>query len=238
MFRTDPLTGRVARGRYQIWNIHNARCLVQFHEPKFHFVSMKRQYFYHLHSTGTSPCTMTKDAYQHARATWLCTGCAAPKPETKSVDVKIQEPYPIESPLTFVSGCGIAIANWEFLKGLNEDILRRDLFLGKVIDPTGIVLRDWVTWRGRRRLIVRGTKNVSHRQCDICGRHVYFAMGRRYLFPRPPTDALIYESDLFGLVTTREVIASITLNRWPKLGLEKLQVLEKPKDSLPELVLK
>ena len=63
-------------------------------------------------------------------------------------------------------------------------------------------------------------------------------MGRRYLFPRPPTDALIYESDLFGLVTTREVIASITLNRWPKLGLEKLQVLEKPKDSLPELVLK
>jgi hypothetical protein len=197
---------------------------------------MSEEHFYHLHSTGIEPCSMTKDAYERARATWLCPGCAAPKPGTAAVDVHIQEKAPSEKPLSFANGCGVPLANREFLLSLGTDVVQRDLYLGKVFGPRGNVLDDWVTFRGRRRVIVRGSKNVSHRQCNVCARHVYFAMGSRYLFPPPGSDASIHESDLFGLVVTPELAARVTVNRWPKLGVEELKVVEKPKDALPELV--
>lgn len=54
-----------------------------------------------------------------------------------------------------------------------------DLWLGNVFDFEGRCIDDWKTFRGRHRLIVRGSKNVSYRQCVECGRYVFFAMGNR-----------------------------------------------------------
>lgn len=119
---------------------------------------------------------------------------------------------------------------------LSKDAVQRDLYLGNVFGPNGNVLDDWVTFRGRHRVIVRGSKNVSYRKCNVCGRHVYFAMGSRYLFPQPTSDASIQESDLFGLVVTPQVMARVTVSRWPNLGVEELKVAENPKDALPELM--
>lgn len=196
---------------------------------------MSRDRFYHFHSTGTDPCSMAKDAYERARATWLCVGCTAPKPGTKAVDVHIQEKMPAEPSLTFVNGCGVPIANREFLMSLGIDLVQQDLYLGKVFGPTGDVFTNLVTFRGRRQIIVRGSKNVSYRQCDVCGRSVYFAMGNRYLYPQPAADVSIFESDLFGLVVASEAMERIKINQWRKLGVEELKVTEKPQDGLSKL---
>lgn len=192
--------------------------------------------FIHLHPTGMSPCTLDKSALAQAKETWLCSGCGAPKPSVGSIDVQIQEDRPEDVPLTFVNGCGVILARRELVDALGLANVQANLLLGSVTGPTGEKVTDWLSIRARHRVIVRGSKNVSYRCCDVCGRHVYFAMGGRYLFPAPPADASICETDLYGLLVTPEVVDSVALARWPKLGVEKLRVLAKPKDSLGELV--
>lgn len=191
--------------------------------------------FIHLHPTGLNCCSMDKVARAEAARTWLCKGCGTPKPGVCAVDLQIQEVRPDPAPLTFVSGCGIALARRDFLEALGSERVQTDLMLGTVTGPSGEVIPDWLTVRGRRRLIVRGSKHVSYRRCEFCGRHVYFAMGTRYLFPAPDLAASIFESDL-SLVVIPDVLKEVSLGRWPKLGIERLKVLHKPKDSLGDLL--
>lgn len=192
--------------------------------------------FVHLYPKGMNPCTLEKSAYSRAVETWLCTSCCAPKPTAGLIDVQIQEERPGDNPITFVSGCGVVLARSELLTALGPKRVHDDLLLGIVRGPSGQVMREWVTVRGRHRVIVRGSRNVSYRQCELCGRHVYFAMGARYLFPAPLGGASIYESDLYGLVVAPSVLEGASLDQWINLGIEKLKVLHKPKDLLGELL--
>jgi hypothetical protein len=197
---------------------------------------MSNTEFVHLHPTGMNPCTLVKSAYAAAIETWLCTGCGAPKPSVGAVDVQIQEERPADAPIAFVNGCGVVLARRDFLLLLGTARVQADLLLGEVSGPSGKVMPDWATVRGRRRAIIRGSKNVSYRRCESCGRHVYFAMGSRYLFPAPVDGASIYESDLYGLLVAPNVLEGISLSSWPMLGIESLKVLPRPKDSLGELL--
>lgn len=196
---------------------------------------MKTQEFFHLYPTGMHPCTPDKRTHAAAIKSWLCPGCGAPKSSVDTaIDIQIQESIPKDAPITFVSGCGLVLARSDFLEQLGETHVRTDLLLGKVSDPAGFVLPDWITLRARHRVIIRGSKNVSHRRCDICGRQVYFAMGAPYLFPAP-VGAFIYESDLYGLLIHPDLFSEKIRKRWPDLGVEVLKVAAEAKDSLGEL---
>jgi hypothetical protein len=106
------------------------------------------------------------------------------------------------------------MASMAFLDALGTDLIQRDLYLGRVYGPDGQELREWATLRGKHRLTVRGTKNVSYRRCAQCGRDVYFAMGKKYLYPGPPPDIAIFESDLCGLVLTEETFLRAGVETW------------------------
>ncbi len=64
---------------------------------------------------------------------------------------------------------------------------------------------------------------------------LYHAIGKRYLYPAPPNDATISESDLAGLVVPADIAARVQAKRWQKLGIEPLPVLEAPTDGLGQL---
>jgi hypothetical protein len=191
--------------------------------------------FLHLQSTTMDPCSLTNADYAEARNTWLCTGCGVPKPGVHEVDVFLEE-APGDKPLNIVNGCGLPIAYKPFLDEFPSDTVRRDLYLGQVYGPGRRLLTDWVTFRGRRRLIIRGSKNVGHRKCSECGRDVYFATGARYLYPEPPSDAALFESDCFGLILAQDLVPHGELGKWSKLRIDRLPVLQSPKDALGELV--
>jgi hypothetical protein len=196
---------------------------------------VKAREFIHLSYTGKEPCTLSRNAYSTALKTWLCQGCGRPYPSVQTVDAELGE-GPSDAPLTFVSGCGIIVAHRDLLRLFDSERIARDLFLGTVKDRSGKVDPDWLTVRGRRRLIVRGSEDVSHRRCELCGRTVYFAMGEEYLFPAPPPDASIYEGDL-TLVVERNVIKDdAALTWWPRLEVKDLIVFEKPRDGLGDLM--
>src|SRR5690349_7421596 len=175
--------------------------------------------YYHIQSATMDPCTLTRDALAQAQESWLCRGCGAPKPEVTTLDVYVDSEPVGQPPLNFVNGTSVPIARKSFLFRLGFDVLRQQLYLGKVIGPQGNALEDWITFRGRQRVIVRGSKNVSHRICDSCGRHVYFAMGKRYLYPGPSSDATVMESDLFGLVLSGALFNRLVLDEWEGLTI-------------------
>lgn len=191
--------------------------------------------FYHVQSITMDPCTLAKDALAEAQRSWLCSGCGAPKPGVDAVNVHLDSEPPNGSPLNFVNGTCVPLAKKSFLFRLGHDVLRHQMYLGTVTGASGKTLDNWVSFRGRQRVIVRGSKNVSHRICGICGRHVYFAMGRKYLYPAPPSGSSLMESDLFGLVLSEELFKRLAFGEWAGLVADKLPVFTKSLDSLGDL---
>lgn len=182
------------------------------------------------------PCTMSVASAAAARRDWLCSGCNHPRPDVGPVDVTVQDPGPEDPPINFVFGFGIPVVEKAFIESFEVGPIANDLILGKVFREDGAALSDWLTVRGRQSLIVRGTTNVSHRTCSECGRNVYFAMGPRYLFPSPPSQHEIFVSDLSGLIVSEGLLRKLALNKWPKLMVDELPVLDSPRDGIEDLV--
>lgn len=195
------------------------------------------EYYYLLSSSSRSALHLTREAYNKARNTWLCTGCASPKPDVRKVDLVIEdmESAPENLPLNFHFGSGVGVARKDFLFSLGKEEVERELCLGQVFGPEGQLLDDWVTFMGKHRIIVRGTKHAGARICEECGRQIYFALGRRYLYPRPPEGISIFDQGSSGLVVTEVLVGRVKLNQWRGLSCLKLPVLTAPRDGLGEL---
>lgn len=188
-----------------------------------------------VHTLTMDPFDLANNSYAEARHSWLCTGCCVPKPDVQVVDIFLQSP-PSDKPLNFVNGCGLSVAYKPFLERLPIDVVQRDLYLGRVFGPDGEQLADWVTFRGKKRLIIRGSKHAGVRVCEQCGRDVYFAMGKKYLYPEPQDDVAIFESGGGGgLVLPKDLFFQLDLGKWPKLRIDELPVLDEPMDGLGEL---
>jgi hypothetical protein len=188
--------------------------------------------FFHLISRTMHPCYETKEAHAEAMRTTLCPGCAFPRPGVTSVDVRLQERSPRDKPLNIMFASGVGLVHRELLDLIGEDLARRELYLGRVFGNRGNEVADWVTFRGRNRVIVRGSKDAEYRTCKRCGRNIYHATGKRYLYPAPPSEATIFESDLSGLVLPPDVYDRVATRKWRKLGVDKLPVLDQPTDGL------
>lgn len=191
--------------------------------------------YYLLSTTTMNPCTLQRSAYEEARKTWLCTGCGFPKPDVRAVDVAIQERTPDDTPLNVVFGCGTGIAKKSFLYAVGESIVNEHLYTGRVFGPSGELLTDWISFNGKYKIILRGSENVGVRRCDECGRNVYFATGKRYLYPTPTGGVRIFHAGNGRLIMTEDLVMRLNLNAWRKLECTKLPVLSCPLDGLVDL---
>jgi len=180
------------------------------------------------------PCSLQRDSYAAAKGTWLCSGCCSPRPGEYAIDAYIQDRAPA-GPLNLVNGCGLPMANRAFLMRFGEARVEQDLLVGKVFGPDGKEMREWVTFRGRHGLFVRGTEHVQQRRCEVCGRNLYFAMGRRYLYPEPRPEIRLFESNLFGLVLPEWLAMECEMMEPSGVTVDRLQVLDEPPDGLPAL---
>ena len=191
--------------------------------------------FYMFSSTTMDSCSMAKPLREEARKTWLCTGCGFPKPDTKHLDATLQDRNPDNTPLNFISGCGLGIAKKKFLFSFGEEVVRQHLYLGSVYGPKANLLEDWITFVGRERIIVRGSKSAGVRSCTECGRNAYFATGQLYLYPMPRAGVQIFDAGSGALVVTEELAGRINLKDWRKLDCTKLHVVDVPNDGFVDL---
>jgi hypothetical protein len=188
--------------------------------------------FYHIQSTTTTPCSLAKEEYTRAIEDWLCSGCTTHRPGDTGIDIQIQETVPANPPMNFVSGTGIGLAKLSFLESLGLEAIQQGLRLGNLFGPDRKSLDDWVTFRGLRRLIVRGSRSVSWRRCSTCGRVVYFAMGKRYLYPKPDDNTGVFESDLFGIIIRADLVRNLQIDKEPNLRIDELRVPKVAADGL------
>jgi hypothetical protein len=196
---------------------------------------MKRKATYvELGSTTMNPCDLgSQAAYVEAERTWLCRECGHPKRGVEGVEVRVSA-LARDPPLNLVNGTLLGIAYKPFLDRFPRSAVENDLHIGPVYGPDGKLL-DWVTFHGRTRLILRGSKHVSHRICPNCNRDIYFAMGKKYLYPPPPSGVTLFESHACGLIVPLEVFETLDLGKWKRLSIDRLRVLDVPNDGLGEL---
>jgi len=196
---------------------------------------MTKKTYVAITTRSRRPCFLTKEATSIANSTWRCAGCSAPKPYVTSIDVQL-ETTPKGKPLNFVFGDAVTVAYKPFLMRFTERLVERDLYLGRVYGPKGNLITDWVTIRGRKRLIIRGTKEAGFRRCDQCGQDVYSALDHTYLYPQPPNDIVIFErAGGGGLIVPEEMFSVLDISEWHQLYIDELQVMDPPPDGLGEL---
>jgi hypothetical protein len=134
--------------------------------------------------------------------------------------------------LTFVSGLSVGLMNEKLLGLLDSQSVSTDLILDPVYDLDGVLVEEWKAFRAKERVIIRGSKNVTCRVCTECGRNVYFAMGKRYLFPAPSGKRRILGSDLYGLVIPQNDFDRFERKELTGVTIDKLEVREVANDGL------
>jgi rubredoxin len=194
------------------------------------------QMFYYLCTKSMSPYFLTREKYQEATQSWLCLGCKTPKPGVKSVDVTLQGFRFPKTPLNFVFGVSIGIIRRELLDELGHKVVERELHIGRVFNEGGDEVVELATFRGQHVLIVRGVDMARYRVCPDCGRHIYFAKPKWYLYPSPLPDVDVFESHSNQLVLSEDAFNRLTPDKWKRrLTIAKLKILEAPLDGFLEL---
>lgn len=199
---------------------------------------MSQVEYVHLVPTGVSSSSSAKSVAELVAQGWYCDICHRPKPGAGPVDFQIYQTRPANEPLDVVGHSGIDLARRDFLSLLGEKNVSKCLMLGAVMDSTGKSIDGWATVRGRHRIIVRGSlkqgfeRYVGTRSCEACGNLIYFAYPPKYLYPAPDPAVAIFQSQLGGLVVRPDLIAHLDLKRTKGFGIEKLKVLDAPRDGL------
>lgn len=146
------------------------------------------------------PPNLDSADFQLASTDWLCSACNWIKPIDKAVDVRINASDLTKVHLSFIFGTGLPLVHKSLLDLVNHLQCDKEFVLGKVYSKEGVILDEWKTVNSRNRVIIRGSKNVSHRICEVCKRNVYFAQGKPYLSLPFPAMNRLNTSDLSGLV--------------------------------------
>lgn len=169
-----------------------------------------------------------------AKRTWMCDSCNGVLPTSGSIDIQIKEfNYQIDKPLSLVGWCMLGVAWKPFLDLFDSALLERDFRIGRVFGQNGEIFESWSTYHALHKVIVRGTQEARYRICAKCGRCRYSALGKRYLYPAPPDDAVLYGSDLAGFVMREDLFKRMDFGKWRRrIQIQRLSVPESPPDGL------
>jgi hypothetical protein len=183
--------------------------------------------FFHFKPKGLIPCTVEKEFYEEASRTWLCRGCVQPKPGTRAVMLKL-ETRPPNIAVNIAMGLGVTVVRSDFLDAVAE--FRADLDVGEV-SLDGAVIPEFVTFRPRRQLLLRGDRRSTFRRCDVCGRVSYFPFGTPYVVGGNRLDAAVFESQ-FHVPLLREDLASrIPVSARKGICIEAVDVVDVANDG-------
>jgi hypothetical protein len=188
--------------------------------------------FYHVFAKTDSECHLAKQAQNTLKVKVFCPKCFSPKEPPQAIDAFIEEEVPTDPPMNFIWPSALGLITKKFLKQFDAGVISRDLFLGKLYGSKGPLIKDWVTFRARRQLIIRGSQNAVHRRCTQCHCHSYSATGKRYIYPTPPGDEDVFESNLAGLVIRGTLLTTKRLRSLRGVYVEKLAVPREPADGL------
>jgi hypothetical protein len=196
---------------------------------------MKEGIYHHFYSGTMNPCTIDDEFYDEAGRSWLCPGCFSPRPGVEAVDIKIEEKKPYGRFMTAAHAMFVPMVSQLFLDYLPKNIIKREFYIGRLINDRNKPIDGWFTARCRSQVIIRGTKQAGVRRCGECGRSVYFGGLPRYLSPAPPEGHEIHESHLCGFVLTPKLAEEVQIPKLRGVIHEPLKVRIPAPDGFGDL---
>lgn len=171
---------------------------------------------------------------------WLCQGRPKSWPHPRkglgSADVHLAEDIYSKGGLNAVYGLRLGLIRVDLLEAFGASLFAEWFALGRVFGPSGDLIPDWKTYRGKRRIIIRGTKNVNWQRCEMCGAIQYSSWGGRdFLWPEPDPTVPIFDDNGLRLVFREDIANAIFKQRFSGVKLRKIDVARAPLDGLPEL---
>lgn len=183
-----------------------------------------------------SGCPVPSDELERLHRSGVCHSCHGARRECREIDVHLKQRSGIHKPLETTGVIFPGVIFRDFLKLLDPIVVSRDLYLGRVYGPANELLEQWATFHGRYQLLVRGTRNPAYRVCEECQQILYYALNNTFLYPAPPEDAEIFESQFSGLIFAARLFETLDLRPWRrKIYIDKLFVADEPLDGLGEL---
>lgn len=180
--------------------------------------------------------TIPREHYVQNPPAWVCPGCATPRKGTGFVAVTVMETNLDRAPLHPIREYSIGAIRRDLVECMGEEIVRRDLHLGTLVDGKGKLRDDWFPFIGRHRIIVRGrTQGSCYRVCETCSGVFYSSHGSDFLYPAPPDDADIWDMGFGGLIVSRAVAERIEQKSWKRLMVNPISVATSAEDGFPEL---
>lgn len=191
---------------------------------------------YHVYSASPSGCTVEPQELARLEKFAICSSCHGPRGYHNPIHVRIEQKKGVHKPLDTAVNRFPGLILRSLLETFDRSAVEQDLYLGNVFGPDNELLEQWATYHGRRRLIVRGTQDVACRVCEVCQQTLYYASGKRHLFPTPPEDTQIFESDLAGLIFREDAFRKLDFRAWRrKVYIDELPIADESLDGLGEL---
>lgn len=124
----------------------------------------------------------------------------------------------------------------DFFDAIGAEVMETYCHLGRVLSPNGEVYTDFISYRPKYRLVVRGDATSFYKVCATCGLPRYFPLGKRYLLRRQLTGAPIYDGDVGPLIISVDLYEKIRQVQWKKVAYTRLPVLDEPIDGHGDLI--
>jgi hypothetical protein len=129
----------------------------------------------------------------------------------------------------------VCIVQRAFLESFGDSV-KSNLTIGSVFLKNGELISDYVACLGKKPIVIRGGVRYSKsRVCGECGSFRYSAYGTpdTYLLKSSLTELMLYqEAASSGLVVNEELRNRIDKKRWKGFTIQKLPVLDEPRDGI------
>jgi hypothetical protein len=107
------------------------------------------------------------------------------------------------------------------------------LKLGRVFTANGEAIEEFSTLISDQPILLRGGDKSSWDVCQYCGRFRYAPTGDHYVLRESVTGQPVYQSyPIGGLVVVEELRRRIEPGRWKGIYIEKLSVIDEPRDGI------
>jgi len=197
-------------------------------------MNLDRTVYYHVVHMGDRS-DLTREYERAFRDRWMCTKYWHFLGEPSAIDLYLDH-EPHNTPLNTVPLVA-GYARIDFLQTIGIDLFREHFYIGRVVNDKGVTCDDFVSFRGKHWLLIRGNERSTYRRCEACGGHLYFPIGDHYLLADRLTDAPLYGCNLGGFIADEEVYKRITNRKWELVEFVELPVLDKPQDGHDDLPL-
>lgn len=190
---------------------------------------MSERTFIELAPRGLDGTAVLEEAHKGL----LCRECRRPRSNDAPTQLIIDDYSLRPSPIT--AGMGdVTFAKKSLLALIEVDDISRYLHMGAVRTYDGELLKDWVYLYGVDKIILRGTREAGFRTCPLCNHTLYSAQGAEYLYPAPPADIPIFQTDTCGLLIDARYLDRSRLPKARWLGSQIIKIADKPRDGFDE----